>query len=730
MTGRVKHFLRQKIEADNASGKYAGKVVTRFPPEPNGYLHLGHAKSLCINFGLAEEYGGRCHLRFDDTNPSKEDVEYVDSIKADIQWLGFDWGEHLYFASAYFPRMADDARELIRRGLAYVDELSIEEMRAQRGTVTEPGQNSPYRDRPVAQSLELFEAMLRGDVAEGAAVLRAKIDMANPNMKMRDPPFYRVMHTTHHQVGDRWKAYPLYDYAHCLEDCYEGITQSLCTLEFENNRELYDWYLVSLGKKHRPEQTEFARLAVTHVVMSKRKLLALVKEGHVAGWDDPRMPTLAGMRRLGVRPEALRAFVERVGVAKANSTVDYELLDGTIRKDLEDHTPRVLGVVDPVRLVIENMHLDHRESFSLPHHPKKEMGSREIPFGRELWIERDDVAIDPPKGWRRLAPGWEARLVGAYFVTCTGIETDESGAITTVRATYDPATRGGNAPDGRKPKGTIHWVSAADAVPAEFRLYDRLFATSDPASGEQWRTNLNPNSLQVRHGYVEPAFADLEDDARVQLRRVGYFWRDSVDSTGAALVLNRIATLRDGWATAKPAPNDAGVPKETSRPPVKQEPAKEAALSGVEETLIASAHAAGADPATVKSILLNELRRELGGPAAHGVRLEGVELASLVALLDAGTINRSAVRPVLEVLLERRGDPAEIVVVLGLAQVSDVDALGDAVDGVIAAHPDEVARYRAGEKRLTGFFMGRVMSALSGKGDPKALSALLREKLS
>jgi len=725
VTERVRHFLRQKIEADNESGKFGGEVVTRFPPEPNGYLHIGHAKSLCINFGLAEEYGGRCHLRFDDTNPTKEDVEYVESIKGDIRWLGFDWGEHLYFASDYFPRMADDARELIRRGKAYVCELSIDEMRSQRGTVTEPGQNSPYRDRPVAESLDLFEKMLRGDIAEGAAVLRAKIDMADPNMKMRDPAFYRVMHATHHHVGDRWKAYPLYDYAHCLEDSYEGITQSLCTLEFENNRELYDWYLDALDKPHRPEQTEFARLAVTHVVMSKRKLLALVQEGHVGGWDDPRMPTLAGMRRLGVRPEALRAFVERVGVAKANSTVDYELLDGTIRKDLDDSSPRVLGVVDPVKLIIENLPADHRESFDLPHHPNHDLGSRPVPFGRELWIEREDVAVDPPRGWKRLAPGWEVRLVGAYFVTCTGIDVDGEGDVIAVRATYDKATHGGNAPDGRKPKGTIHWVSATDAVPAEYRLYDRLFATPDPASGDEWRDNLNTDSLKVQRGYVEPAFAAMPSEQRVQLRRVGYFWRDPVDSTPESLVLNRIATLRDGWKAA-PA-------KEAPTPAVKTEPqavhvAKEAALSGVESALIASAVASGADADTVRSIVLNELRRGLGGPATD-LRIEGNELAQLVALLDREVINRSAVRPVLEVLLEQPGHPKEIVAALGLAQVSDADALGAAVDEVLAAHPEEVARYRAGEKRLTGFFMGQVMGALSGKGDPKAISALLRGKL-
>ncbi len=744
MTERVRHFIRQKIDADNASGKYGGHVVTRFPPEPNGYLHIGHAKALCINFGLAEEYGGRCHLRFDDTNPTKEDVEYVEAIKADIRWLGFDWGEHLYFASDYFGQMADDARQLIRDGHAYVDELSLEEMREQRGTVTEAGVESPYRDRPVEESLALFEKMLAGEVDEGSMTLRAKIDMANPNMKMRDPPFYRVLHAEHHHVGDRWKAYPLYDYAHCLEDCYEGVTQSLCSLEFENNRELYDWYLETLGKAHRPEQTEFARLGLTYIVMSKRKLLALVNEGHVAGWDDPRMSTLAGLRRRGVRPEAIREFVERVGVAKANSTVDYEFFEGIIRKDLEETAPRVLGVVDPVELVIEDLPDGHAESFSLAHHPQDEgLGRREVPFGKRLWIERDDVALEPPKGWKRLAPGWEVRLYGAYFVTCTGIDV-EDGRIVRVRTTHDPATRGGRAPDKRKPKGTIHWVAQDGALPVEYRLYDRLFATPDPDEGDDWRANLNPESLVVTRGFVEPAFGAMPRETRVQLQRVGYFWRDD-DSADDALVMNRIVTLRDSWAKAessgKSASSGKSTSKSTSRGSSKSQssakaPSKSSAeveadtewLTGAEEALVVSSVAAGADEDAAKSLVMNDLRRLTGGPADE-LRIEGEELASLLGLLDGGVINRNAVRPVLEVLLERAAEPKEIVEALGLSQVSDEDAIGEAVDEVLAAHPDELGRYRDGEKRLMGFFMGQVMRALGGKGDPKAVSKLLRERL-
>lgn len=724
-----RHFIRAKIDADNASGKYGGRVVTRFPPEPNGYLHIGHAKALCINFGLAEEYGGRCHLRFDDTNPTKEEVEYVEAIKDDIRWLGFDWGEHLYFASDYFERMAEDARELIRRGKAYVDELSLDEMRAQRGTVTEAGTNSPYRDRPAAESLALFEQMLSGGIAEGAATLRAKIDMADPNMKMRDPPFYRVMHATHHHVGDRWKAYPLYDYAHCLEDCYEGVTQSLCTLEFENNRELYDWYLAALGKEHRPEQTEFARLEMTHVMTSKRKLLALVQEGTVAGWDDPRMPTLAGLRRAGVRPEAIRAFIERVGVSKANSRVDYSLFEGIIRKDLEEVAPRVMGVVDPVELVLEDWPEGETDRLELPHHPSEDMGSREVPFGRRLWIEREDVAVEPPAGWRRMAPGWEIRLVGAYFVTCTRVETDADGTITKVFATCDRETRGGSAPDGRKPKGTIHWVARDGARPAEFRLYERLFAAEEPSSlGDDWRSGLNPESLVVSQGYIEPGFLDLPADARVQLRRMGYFWRDGGDSSDDALVLNRIATLKDSWARPEvKAPKEAPArrPKPAAEPPP---PPVEAVLTSAEEALLSAAQAAGADEDSARSFIVNDLRRALGD-APTTLPMEGRHLAEILALLDADTISRAGAQTLLGVLLQRGGEPAALVDSLGLKQLGDTDALLAVIDEVLAAHPDEAARLRGGDKKLNGFFIGRVKAATGGKADPKVVVGLLAKRV-
>ena len=713
------NFIRDIILADNASGKWGGAVVTRFPPEPNGYLHIGHAKAICINFGLAAEFGGQCHLRYDDTNPTKEEVEYVEAMQRDIRWLGYDWGEHLYWASDYFERMAEDARALIRRGLAYVDESTLEDLRAQRGTVTEAGVNSPYRERPIHESLDLFDKMLNGDIAEGGAVLRAKIDMANPNMKMRDPPFYRVLHAEHHHVGDRWKAYPLYDYAHCLEDSYEGVTHSLCTLEFENNRELYDWYLDSLGKEHHPRQYEFARLAVTHTMMSKRKLLALVEEGVVDGWDDPRMPTLSGMRRRGVRPEAVRAFIESLGVAKTNSVFEYERFDAVVRDDLESIAPRVMGVLDPVRLIIENYPEGEREELVLPHHPKVDLGARPVPFSRELFIERADFAEVPPPKWRRLAPGWEVRLRGACLVTCTGVDRDASGRITAIRATWDPATRGGDAPDGRRPKGTIHWVDAERGLPVEVRLYDRLFAVESPDAGD-FRANVNEASLEIARGVVEPAAIGL---GRVQFERQGFFWPDPEVSRAGAVVFNRVVGLRDSFRA--PA---AATPKEPEavRPAKAVGPAKEAELSAAEQILLVEAGAA----ADVRALILNDLRRALGGAAEGGLRFDGAALRAVLDLVEAGTLGRGSVGTVLVELAAQGGAPAEIVDRLGLTQVSDADTIGALVDGVLARFPDETARYRAGEQRLMGFLMGQVMRASKGSADAKTVSGLLRERLS
>jgi glutaminyl-tRNA synthetase len=551
-TGPPPNFIRTAIQEDARTGRWGGRVVTRFPPEPNGYLHIGHAKAISIDFGLAREFGGTCHLRFDDTNPAKEEVEYVESIQEDIRWLGYDWNDHLYFASDYFERLYQWAEELIRRGLAYVDDLSADEIRRYRGTLTEAGRNSPYRDRSVEESLDLFRRMRAGEFPDGARVLRAKIDMASPNMNMRDPTLYRIRHVPHHRTGDRWSIYPMYDYAHPLSDSIERITHSLCSLEYEDHRPLYDWLCEALEVYH-PQQIEFARLNLAHTVMSKRRLLRLVQEGHVRGWDDPRMPTLAGYRRRGVTPEAIRDFCERIGVAKANSVVDPALLDHCVREDLNLRAPRVMAVLRPVRLVIENYpegQVEELEAVNNPEDPS--MGARKVPFSRVLWIERDDVREVPPPKYFRLFPGNEVRLRYAYIVRCTGVVKDPStGEIVEVRCTYDPASRGGQAGEGRRVKGTIHWVSAPHAVTAEARLYDRLFTHPNPGDetdGRDFTASINPASMEVvPDARVEPSLAGASPGGRFQFERLGYFCVDP-DATPDHLVLNRTVTLRDTWA--------------------------------------------------------------------------------------------------------------------------------------------------------------------------------------
>ncbi len=545
-------FIRDIIEEDMRTGKYGGRVHTRFPPEPNGYLHIGHAKSICLNFGVAAEYGGLCNLRFDDTNPTKEEVEYVESIKEDVRWLGFDWDDREYYASDYFEQLYEYAVQLIKAGKAYVCDLSPEEIREYRGTLTEPGRESPYRNRSVEENLELFERMRAGEFEDGARVLRARIDMASPNLNMRDPVMYRILHATHHRTGDKWCIYPTYDFAHPLSDSIEGITHSLCTLEFEDHRPLYDWYLDQLGVYH-PQQIEFARLNLSHTVLSKRKLRRLVEEGYVSGWDDPRMPTIAGMRRRGYTPEAIRDFCDRIGVAKANSIVDITLLEHCVRDDLNKRAPRVMAVLDPLRLVIDNYPEGQVEWLDAVNNPEDPaMGTRQVPFSRVLYVERDDFREEPPKGWFRLAPGREVRLKHAYLVTCTGVVRDErTGEVVELHCTYDPATRGGDAPDGRKVQGALHWVSAAHALDAEVRLYDRLFSTADPEDvpeGEDFTVNLNPNSLEVLTGCkVEPSLAGTRPGDRYQFLRLGYFCTDP-DSVNGRLVFNRTVSLRDTWA--------------------------------------------------------------------------------------------------------------------------------------------------------------------------------------
>ncbi len=546
-------FVRDIVQADLASGKHE-RVITRFPPEPNGYLHIGHAKAITLNFGIASEFGGQCHLRFDDTNPVKEEDEYVESIKSDISWLGFDWGTHLYFASDYFQQMYDYAVQLIKAGKAYVCDLDLAGIRDHRGTLTSPGRNSPFRDRSIEDNLDLFERMRAGEFPDGTRTLRAKIDMASPNLNLRDPVMYRILKANHHRTGNAWCIYPMYDWAHGLEDSIERITHSICTLEFENHRPLYDWFLDALDVYH-PRQIEFARLNLTHTVMSKRRLLQLVNEGHVRGWDDPRMPTIAGMRRRGYPPEAIRNFCTRVGVAKNNSMIDLPLLEFSVREHLNKVAPRVMAVLNPLRVVIDNYPEDQVEQLDAVNNPEDPTaGTRQVPFSRVLYIEQDDFMEQPPRKFFRLAPGREVRLRYAYFITCQEVIKDDTGNIVELRCTYDPATRGGDSPDGRKVKATLHWVAADHALPVEVRQYDHLFSTPDPNTapeGQDFLAHISAHSLTVVDPcYIEPSVQGAAVETRYQFERLGYFTVDP-DTTADKLVLNRTVSLKDSWAKAK-----------------------------------------------------------------------------------------------------------------------------------------------------------------------------------
>jgi glutaminyl-tRNA synthetase len=551
-----KDFLRERVAADAASGRFGRPIHTRFPPEPNGFLHIGHAKSICLNFGVAREFAGLCNLRFDDTNPTTEDVRYVEVIREDVRWLGFEWDEER-FASDYFERLYEIAEALVRAGKAYVDSASEEAIRAGRGTVTVPGTPSPDRDRSVEENLDLLRRMRAGEFPDGAHVLRARIDLAHPNMLMRDPLLLRIRHAAHYRRGTDWCLYPLYDFAHGLSDAFEGITHSFCTLEFKDNRELYDWLVREAGFDRPPEQTEFARLELDYTVLSKRKLLRLVSEGHVAGWDDPRMPTIAGLRRRGVTPEAIRAFAGIIGVARSDARIELATFEHAVRDDLNLRVPRVMAVARPLKLVITNYPEELVETLDAPLYPHDVplIGSRPVPFSRELWIERDDFMEDPPKKFFRLAPGREVRLRYGYLVTCTDVVKDASGEVIEVHCTYDPATRGGDAPDGRRVQGTIHWVSARHALECELRLYDRLFAMTDPDAlpeGQDFTAALNPESLvTVRGAKIEPSVAEDPPGSRYQFERTGYFISDPVDSRPGALVFNRTVALRDSWAKVK-----------------------------------------------------------------------------------------------------------------------------------------------------------------------------------
>jgi glutaminyl-tRNA synthetase len=793
-------FIRQMVQEDLRTGKHGGRVITRFPPEPNGFLHIGHAKSICLNFGIAREVSGaRCHLRFDDTNPETEDVQFVDSIQQDVRWLGFDWGEHLYFASDYFDAMYAFAEHLIRNGDAYVDSSSEEEIREARGTVTQAGRPTAFRARSVEENLDMFRRMRAGEFPNGAHVLRGKIDLASTNMLMRDPIFYRIRHAPHYRTGDSWCIYPLYDYAHPIEDALEGVTHSLCTLEFDNNRELYDWLVARLPRAEpsagrpahmsrpdgsyaidsdsRPEQTEFARLALDYTVMSKRKLLQLVNGGHVNGWDDPRMPTLAGVRRRGVTPESIRAFADLIGVSKANTRVDIAKLEYALRDDLNQRAPRVMAVLRPLKVTITNWPagaVEQLDASYWPHDVPKQ-GTRPVPFSGELYIEQNDFMEDPPKGFFRLAPGREVRLRYGYIIRCDEVVKNAGGDVVELRCSYDPDTRGGDAGD-RTVKGTIHWVSAAHAARCEVRLYDRLFSVPDPEADENvdFRSHLNPDSLVVvPDALVEPSVmadaASSQDEVRrYQFERLGYFATDPVDSTVERPVFNRIVTLRDTWSRAagggEPKPSDgrpnrsttkatkaptssgASMPAQAKREAPARTPeldakrehyirigisaeqadvlTRDSAIAAFfEQALLASARA----PAVAKW-LVNEMPRD-AREQADSLLVSGRAIAELVDLVESDQLSSSAGREVLAELLEKGGEPREIVERRGLRQLSDEGALRGTVRDVLEQNSGKVAEYRAGKTGLLGFFIGQVMSRSGGRANPAIVRELVLEML-
>jgi glutaminyl-tRNA synthetase len=751
------HFLREIVRADVAAAKHGGRVHTRFPPEPNGYLHIGHAKSICLNFGLAEEFGGECNLRFDDTNPETEDMEYVESIQRDLRWLGFDWQARLFFASDYFERLYAFAEELIESGKAYVCSLSEELIREYRGTISAPGQPSPYRDRSVADNLDLFRRMRAGEFQDGAHVLRAKIDMTSPNMKMRDPLLYRIRHSEHYRRGRDWCIYPFYDFTHCLSDALERITHSICTLEFENNRELYDWVLDNLETPSRPRQYEFARLKLTYSVLSKRKLLELVEDKYVSGWDDPRMLTLSGLRRRGVRPQAIRAFCDRIGVSKHNSTVEMELFEHTVRDDLNAQAPRVLCVLRPLEVVIENFPDGELVELEAPYwpHDVPKPGSRKLAFSRVIYIERDDFSDDPPKNFHRLAPGREVRLRHAFVIRCDAVEKNAAGDVTRLRCSYDPATRGDSGQSGgRRVKGTIHWVSAAQSIAVEVRLYDRLFTVADPGSDEQsFLDHVNPDSLVVLDGArAEPSLAAAAAGERFQFERQGYFFVDPNDSAPGRPRFNRIVGLKDTWAKlaarTQPVERAADTPAPGKRPGPRPAAALDPAAAAFRKRHGVSAEAAkvlAVDPPlarlfeaalelhpnanTIASWIVNELRGAGVQAAGDALAVEPRDLAGLVRLVDDGTISGAAGKEVLAEMLRTGQAPTEIVEAKGLRQIADAGALEPVVERVLAENAAAVARYRAGNKNLLGAFVGMVMKATAGTASPKLVGELLRQKL-
>ncbi|MGQ0507986.1 MAG: glutamine--tRNA ligase/YqeY domain fusion protein [Myxococcaceae bacterium] len=761
---RRSNFLTDIIDADLKAGKNEGQVVTRFPPEPNGFLHIGHAKSILLNFGLARQYGGKAHLRFDDTNPTTEDTQYVESIQADARWLGAGWGKNLFYASDYFERMHGCAVRLIEAGKAYVDSQSVEALREQRGSFDKPGSNSPFRNRSVQENLELFRKMRAGELDDGSCVLRAKIDMAHPNVLMRDPLLYRIRHAHHHRTGDKWPIYPMYDYAHPLEDAFEGITHSICTLEFESNRELYDWVLDNLGPwKVRPRQYEFARLALGYTVMSKRKLLQLVNEKRVSGWDDPRMPTIAGMRRRGVTPDALRDFAELIGVAKNNSTVDIGKLEFAIRNDLEGRTPRALAVLHPLKVTLTNYPAGKSEELDVawwPGEPERG-GSRKVPFSGSLLIERDDFSASPPADWKRLAPGKEVRLIGAYIIRCDEVIRNAAGDVVELRCSYDAESKSGEST--KKVNGTLHWVDAVKSLKAPVRLYDRLFTVEQPDAAEgDFLQHLNPASLvPAPEARVEPALSGAKAEDRYQFLRTGYFFVDPVESRSGVPVFNRIISLKDTWgkpaaqnkgnrAEKKPAKVASSTPRKGRAEARAEQRATNPELAkrfkayqdthrleeGDADLLTAelsvsdyfdAAVAGGAAPASAAKWLLNDLSGLADDLVA--LPLKGADFGRFVKLVDSGRVTSSAGKTLLAYLVKEGGDAEAAVKQLGLEKVNDTGVIDAAVAKVLTAQSAEVTRYRAGEKKLFGVLLGAVMRETGGAADAASVRKALTDKL-
>ena len=747
------NFIRVIMEEDLRSGRHQ-QIVTRFPPEPNGYLHIGHAKAICIGFGLAAEFGGRCHLRMDDTNPEKEDVEYVESIERDIRWLGFEWGDHRYNASDYFGQLYEWAVYLIDQGHAYVDEQSLEEIRENRGTVEVPGTASPWRDRPAEESRQRLEEMRRGDHPDGAMVLRAKIDMAHNNMKLRDPVMYRIRNVQHHRTGDDWHIYPMYDWAHGQSDAIEGVTHSLCSLEFDVNRPLYDWFVEHLPIEHRPHQYEFARLNIGYTVLSKRKLIQLVTEKHVHGWDDPRMPTIAGLRRRGVPAAAVRDFIEQVGVSKANSTVDPLLLENAIRTHLNHEAPRVMVVLDPIEVVVDNWEgsADTLEASLWPHDVPRE-GTREVPFSGRLFLERSDFEAEPRKGFKRLAPGRAVRLRYAFIVTYASHEVDADGRVTRIHVTVDRETRGGTSPDGVKVWSTLHWVDAPAAVPVEVRLYDRLFAHPSPGTERDFLEDINPDSLRVVEAMAEPSLAQARHGDVFQFERTGYFAVDP-DATDQRVVFNRVVPLKDTWSkrTAPSAPSPkakAGQKPKAAKAPVADVPRElgsigqglvgrglsqsEAATLESDDALRALFDAAVAvhdNPKGIAGWVVTEVAREAKEHQLADLPFNGAAIGKLVALIDAGTLSHAMGKKVFQRLVTSGGDPEAIVEAEGLRQIADPGELRPIVADVLGAHPDRVEAFRGGRTGLLGFFIGQVMQRTGGRANPELVRDLVNTGLS